>query len=164
MSLCVGSIRGQTSPRMQHPTPAARSRQRILPCPLPAFRSPKEPYSSNRDARTWDLCSNIRMSPSTSPPRLCHGIFLHGRREQCVDVYRIKGPATIPSRRCRPQHGVSSLPPGALKAGCPFCPRLWPAVRASPGWKGLRTQHLTAMALICTSTDLHALSSFGFNL
>lgn len=28
---------------------------------------------------------------------------------------------------------VSSLPPGALKAGCPFCPRLWSAVRTSPG-------------------------------
>lgn len=120
-----------------HPKPAAGNRQQILPCPLPAFHSPKSSCGSNRDAHTWDLCWNNRMPPSTSPPRLCHGIFLQGRREQCVDVYWIKGPATIPPRRCRAQHRVSSLLPGGLKQGYPFCPRLRSAVWTPPGRKGL---------------------------
>lgn len=148
-------------PYTQHPTPAARSRQQILPSPCLPFSE----IILQLQQGCLHLGSperNTRMSPSTSPPRLCHGVFLYGRREQCVDVYRIK--ATIPPRRCRPQHGVSSLLPGALKAGCPFCPRLWSAVRTSPGWKGLRMQHLTAMALICTSTDLYLLPSLGLNL
>lgn len=58
-------------------------------------------------------------------------------------------------RPANPQHRVSSLPPGGLGAGYPLCPRLWSAVRSPPGWKSLRTPHLTAMALICTSTKTY---------